>query len=597
VSPANTPASGAGLREKLEWLMLFRLVLVTFLLGSAVVVNVNDVVSFGDPSYIAIVSLIVGTYVATLVYAFWLRRRGAEEQLAYAQLAGDGVLAAGLVLLTGGIHSIFTFLFFLAIFSGAVLLGRRGAMFAASCGSLGLAGIVILQFGDFEFVWRLIPDSVPRTGRVPIYALIIHLVGFYTVAALSGYLAEKLGQVGNELERRRLDIRELRALNDNIVRSLASGLITIDVEGRTIFFNAAAESLTGFKFSDLSMRPLVEGIPGLKPVVEAAGAVADLVPRPRFEQQIIRPDGREIFLGISISSLRSASGDVTGHILIFQDVTELKTMRAAILRQEHLSAIGKLSAAIAHEIRNPLAAISGSIEMLRMLLDPPEDERKLMEIVIREVDRLNTLIEDFLDYARPGKSRRISVETHELVGEIVRIFERDPTLGTNIAVKLDDSIGPETHERIYVDPAQMHQVLWNLLRNASEAMHDGGTITVRQSTHHDLRTDQNYVSLIVEDEGEGLPDEVLPNLFEPFFTTKSNGTGLGLATCHRIVVAHKGQLSGSNRPEGGASFVLSIPVDDSVQSRVPSDSVDALSELIDSTSLRALESGVSQIVS
>ncbi len=576
--------------------MLFRLVLVTFLLGSAVVVNVNDVESFGDPSYLAIVSLIVGTYVATLVYAFWLRRRGAEERLAYAQLAGDGVLAAGLVLLTGGIHSIFTFFFFLAIFSGAVLLGRRGAMFAASCGSLGLAGIVILQFGDFEFVWRLIPDSVPRTGRVPIYALIIHLVGFYTVAALSGYLAEKLGQVGSELERRRLDIRELRALNDNIVRSLASGLITIDVDGRTIFFNAAAESITGFKFSDLSMRLLVEGIPELAPVVDAAGAVADLMPRPRFEQQIIRPDGREIYLGISISPLRSANGDVTGHILIFQDVTELKTMRAAILRQEHLSAIGKLSAAIAHEIRNPLASISGSIEMLRMLLDPPEDERKLMEIVIREVDRLNTLIEDFLDYARPGQSRRISMATHEMVAETVRIFERDPTLGANIAVSLDESIGPRTEERIYADPAQMQQVLWNLLRNAAEAMRDGGTIIVRQSTHHDLRTDRNYVSLIVEDEGQGLPDEVLPNLFEPFFTTKNNGTGLGLATCHRIVVAHKGHLSASNRSEGGARFILSIPVDDTVQSRVPSDSVDVLTDLIDSTSLRALESGASQIV-
>ena len=570
--------------------MLFRLVLVTFLLGSAVAVNVNDVESFGDPSYIAIVSLIVGTYAATLFYAFGLRHRAPLETLAYSQLVGDGVLAAGLVLLTGGIHSIFTFLFFLAIFSGALLLGRKGAMFAASCGSLGLAGIVILQFGDFEFVWRLIPDSVPRTGRVPVYALIIHLVGFYTVAALSGYLAEKLGQVGSELERRRLDIRELRALNDNIVRSLASGLITIDVEGHTIFTNPAAEEITGFKSPDLNMHLLVETIPDLEPVVSAAAAVADLVPRPRFEQRILRADGKEVFLGISISPLRNANGEVTGHILIFQDVTELKTMRAAILRQEHLSAIGKLSAAIAHEIRNPLASISGSIEMLRMLLDPPEDERKLMEIVIREVDRLNTLIEDFLDYARPAKSRRMSVQTYELVSETVRIFERDPTLGANVSIELDGSLVAQSPLKIYADPAQIQQVLWNLLRNASEAMPAGGVVTVGQSTHHDLRTGRNYVSLIVRDQGTGLPEEVLPNLFEPFFTTKSNGTGLGLATCHRIVIAHKGQLSAENEEGGGARFVVSIPVDDSVQSRVPSDSVDALSELIDSTALRALES-------
>ena len=594
--PTNT-AGGAGLREKLEWLMLFRLVLVTFLLGSAVVVNVNDVESFGDPSYLAIVSLIIGTYVATLAYAFWLRRPGPFDTLAYSQFAGDAVLAAGLVLLTGGIHSIFTFLFFLAIFSGALLLGRRGAMFAASCGSLGLAAIVILQFGDFEFVWRLIPDTVPRTGRVPVYALIIHLVGFYTVAALSGYLAEKLGQVGSELERRRLDIRELRALNDNIVRSLASGLITIDVDGHTIFTNAAAEKITGFKAAELSMQPLVETVPELEPVVSAADAVADLVPRPRFEQRILRSDGKEVYLGISVSALRNASGEVTGHILIFQDVTELKTMRAAILRQEHLSAIGKLSAAIAHEIRNPLASISGSIEMLRMLLDPPEDERKLMDIVIREVDRLNTLIEDFLDYARPAQSKRVSVSTYKLVTETIRMFERDPTLGSNVAFELDASLNPDSDFRVYADPAQIQQVLWNLLRNASEAMPAGGAVRVGQSTHHDPWKDRQYVSLSVRDYGTGLPEEVIPYLFEPFFTTKSNGTGLGLATCHRIVTAHKGQLTAENAEGGGARFVVTIPVNDPVQSRVPSDSVDALTDLIDSTALRALESGASKSVS
>ena len=396
----------SSLREKLEWLMLFRLVLVTFLLGSAVIVNVNDVESFNDPSYIAIVSLIVGTYVATLLYAYWIRRSNRFVLLTYGQLVGDAVLAAGLVMLTGGIHSIFTFLFFLTIFNGAVLLGRAGAMFAASCSSLGLAAIVILQFGDFEVVWAILPEAVPRSGRVPVYALIIHLVGFFTVAALSGYLAEKLGQVGSELERRRMDIKELRALNENIVRSLASGLLTLDNEGRTTFFNEAAELITGYPFSEVNLRPLAEVIPEFEKVVAAAPAMAELSSRPRVEQRMIRPDGAEVFIGISISALRNAQGDQTGYILIFQDVTELKTMEAAIIRQEHLSAIGKLSAAIAHEIRNPLASISGSIEMLAMLLEPPAEERQLMDIVIREVDRLNGLIEDFLEYARPAQTRR-----------------------------------------------------------------------------------------------------------------------------------------------------------------------------------------------
>jgi two-component system sensor histidine kinase PilS (NtrC family) len=212
-----------------------------------------------------------------------------------------------------------------------------------------------------------------------------------------------------------------------------------------------------------------------------------------------------------------------------------------------------------------------------------------MEIVIREVDRLNTLIEDFLDYARPAPSRRVSVETYQLVSEIARIFERDPTLGSNLSIELAGSLSRSSGAKIYADPAQIQQVLWNLLRNASEAMPDGGVVTLGQSTHHDLRTGRDYVTLSVQDQGSGLAAEVLPNLFEPFFTTKSNGSGLGLATCHRIVVAHKGQLSAENVDDGGARFLVSIPVDDSVQSRVPSDSVDALTDLIDSTALRALE--------
>ncbi len=549
----------SSLREKLEWLMLFRLVLVTFLLGSAVIVNVNDVESFNDPSYIAIVSLIVGTYVATLLYAYWIRRSNRFVLLTYGQLVGDAVLAAGLVMLTGGIHSIFTFLFFLTIFNGAVLLGRAGAMFAASCSSLGLAAIVILQFGDFEVVWAILPEAVPRSGRVPVYALIIHLVGFFTVAALSGYLAEKLGQVGSELERRRMDIKELRALNENIVRSLASGLLTLDNEGRTTFFNEAAELITGYPFSEVNLRPLAEVIPEFEKVVAAAPAMAELSSRPRVEQRMIRPDGAEVFIGISISALRNAQGDQTGYILIFQDVTELKTMEAAIIRQEHLSAIGKLSAAIAHEIRNPLASISGSIEMLAMLLEPPAEERQLMDIVIREVDRLNGLIEDFLEYARPAQTRRKLIDLREVIADTIQIFSRDP-VARDIELRLD----PEHVQQmpVYADAAQLQQVLWNVLRNACEAMQDGGIITVARSRHYDLRTRRNKFAIEVRDTGPGLPDAVLPSLFEPFFTTKDDGTGLGLATCHRIVTAHRGELEARNVAAGGAAFQITLPADD-----------------------------------
>lgn len=564
-APIAPPESGGGLREKLEWLMLFRLVLVTFLLGSAVLVNVNDVASFSDPSYLAIVSLIVGTYVATLLYVFWFRSGWSVRQLAFLQLIGDVVLAAGLVLLTHGIHSIFTFLFFLTIFNGAVLMGRTGAMFSASGSSLGLAGIVVLQFGDFAFLWSVLPETLAQTDRVPVYALIIHLVGFFTVAALSGYLAEKLGQVGTELERRQIDLKELRALNENIVRSLASGLVTLDLSGRVIFFNETAEEITGRKSYEVNLRPLATSIPSLAPIVEAAEALIAGPSRPRVEVRFERPDGRVMYLGVSLTALRDAEGRRTGYIMIMQDVSSVKSLEEKLLRQEHLSAIGKLSAAIAHEIRNPLAAISGSIEMLKMLLDPPEEEQRLMGIVIREVERLNALIEDFLEYARPESYTKSTVDIVEILDESLELMKRDTAIAANVTFVLDDGLSQPV--QVEADAGRIRQVYWNLIRNACEALGGGGEVTLRRRLVQHPRTGSPLVEVRVEDDGSGLAEDVMPNLFEPFFTTKEEGTGLGLATSHRIVTAHGGTLEAENLDGGGACFVFRLPcmVDDAFE--------------------------------
>ena len=595
---ATESDAAESLRDRLQWLMLARLAAVTLLLGSAIVVNVNDVSSFSAPSYVVIFGLIVGTYLATLGYVAALRNRVPPTSMARAQVVGDAILATGLVLVTGGIHSVFTFLFFVTIFYSAIILGRPGAVFAASGSSLGLATIVLLQFGDYAFVWKLLPEFIPRGGPVPAYPLIIHLAGFFTVASLSGHLAEKLGQVGSELERRRLDLRELRALNENIVHSLSSGLLTLDLEGRIVYFNVAAERITGLALEEFSQRPLALAIPELAGVVEAAPAVADLPTRPRFEQRVTRPDGQDLYLGISVSPLQNAQGMRTGYIMIFQDVTELKTMRDAILRQEHLSAIGKLSAAIAHEIRNPLASISGSIEMLRMSLDPPAEERQLMDIVIREVDRLNTLIADFLTYARPAQLRRRPVSLVGVVRDTASMFSRDPS-ASHLTLELDPSLGEHEATTVHGDRDQLHQVVWNLLRNASEATPPGGSVRLSMRTQLDLRTGRLMVVLTVADTGAGLSDDALPRLFEPFFTTKASGSGLGLATCHRIVTAHLGDITARNRSEGGAEFSVALPVESSgaqAVERRESGTLDVLTDLMDSSEVPPYRSGPARMI-
>jgi two-component system sensor histidine kinase PilS (NtrC family) len=561
-APAESPRiRDSGLQEKLEWLMLFRLVLVTLLLGSAVIVNVNDADSFSDPSYVAIAALIIGTYVATLGYAWRLRGGGDLGGLALVQLVGDIVLAGGLVLLTGGTDSIFTFLFFLTIFNGAVLTGRRGAMFAASGSSVTLAMIAVLQFAEVPWVDALLPETAAR-GRVPVYAMVIHLVSFYTVGYLAATLAEKLGQVGSELERRQLDLRALRVLHENIVRSISSGLVTLDTNGRVIYMNRAALEISGLGLGDVLGRPLSETAPKLGRMVSVLEADADVR---RVEDWYENPAQNRVFIAVTSSPLLGADEQRTGTILVLQDMTEVKGLQDEMAQRSHLAAIGNLSAAIAHEIRNPLAAISGSIEVLRMSASSSADDRTLMDIVVREVDRLNALVRDFLNYARPMQIDRRKVVMTELVDDTVAFFERDQQLASGVHIEVRHETGPF---RSRVDPERVQQVLWNLLRNACEAMNGSGEIRV--STAMSGGEGDRFAIVSIEDSGPGLPSAAIDRIFEPFYTTKPSGTGLGLATSHRIVSEHGGLMRAENREQGGARFVIVLPSGETKEQTQPS---------------------------
>lgn len=553
VSTADLSGQSA-IKERLEWLMLFRLVLVTLLLGSAIAVNINDVKSFSDPSYVGLVSLIIGTYVATLAYVAWLRSSWSFIRLGYLQIAGDALLVSGLVFLTSGLDSIFTFLFFLAIFSGAVLSGRGGALFAASMGAVGLVLNVVLQFSAGPTLLALFPELADTPARVPVYALLIHIVALYTVAFLSGFLAEKLGQVGSELERRQLDLRELRALNDDIIRSVDSGLLTLDAEDRIIFANESAERITGIPLRQLSFQRLAEQLPRLMGAIERLKLRGE---RYREDLSLQHSDGSTRYLAISMSPLRNAKGNPSGSILLLEDLTTLRTLKDQIARQQQLASLGNLAAGIAHEIRNPLAAISGSVEILRANAEGNSEDQALMEIVLREVDRLNELIKEFLDYARPRSINLRRADLTILLDETVQMFRQDHDMAAKVRFDV------QTHEQdpvwVEIDPDRIRQVVWNLLRNACQAQELKGAVKVRLEPLRDADGTE-WIRVQIDDEGPGLAPHALEKLFEPFFTTKSDGTGLGLATSHRIVSEHGGHLLAENLPKGGARFTLQLPL-------------------------------------
>ena len=560
------------LERRLLYLSGLRVLMVTLLLGSAIVVNINDVKSFADPSYVVMASMIVATYVASIVYALVIKTGRFLVTVGYVQLVGDVLLAAGLIMLTGGAQSVFSFLLYLSIINGAAVLGRTGAFTIATLSSLVVVGLLVMRLGGFE---QLLSSSNVQalTSPTPIYATVVNIFGFYGVSALSGWLAKRLDEQGVELRRRELDIEELRKLYHDILASISSGVVTLDSDGVVLLVNESAQEILSCVPEDVFGLDVREAIPELGPAVEVLLASNDNAGgSDRWQGWLTRGfDSTEIFLGVTVSPLRRTNGEVYGHILAMKDLTHIQQMERRVQQKERLAAVGQLAAAIAHEIRNPLASISGSVEMMEDMVDDGDESRTLMRIVLREIDRLNQLIGDFLEYAGPNAEIREDFDIHELLEDITSLFVHDKNLLGEIQVEVDlDKIEGCIIEG---DPGAWRQVIWNLLRNAAEALEHKGHISIVASLVSGVErklgwsVDEvareevpNLVCVRIRDDGPGMSEEVSERVFEPFFTTKSKGTGLGLATVGRIVSEHRAYISLESKPGQGTTFVLLIPL-------------------------------------
>jgi two-component system sensor histidine kinase PilS (NtrC family) len=278
---------------------------------------------------------------------------------------------------------------------------------------------------------------------------------------------------------------------------------------------------------------------------------------PFLELPCSLPDGEKSHLQLSISPLNLPLGDQQGHILIFQDMTEIREIEEEMKRVEGLALIGELSAGIAHEIRNPMASISGSIQMLRDSLEEDDVNRRLMDIITREINRLNDLVNDFLEFTRPKKGKLEDFDLNQLISESLELFKNSRHWSSKIEVVTDF----RRPIRLHSDPAQIKQVMWNLFLNASEAMPNGGSLGVAVDLDSDGAAPQGErAKVVVRDTGDGFDEATLPHLFTPFFTTKEGGSGLGLATVKKIIEGLQGEVTGSNHPEGGAEVTIDIPI-------------------------------------
>jgi two-component system sensor histidine kinase PilS (NtrC family) len=537
VQPDPTrPFAPAG-RTRLSYVMAVRVGLVTLLLAAALVAELGAPLgSQRAPVVGALFALIASTYGLTIVFALLLQRARRIGPLAVAQLASDLLLATLLVHLTGGAESAFAFMYILVIVGAAFLLGRGALAVTAAAILLYLADAAIESGGE----------GLPL--RTLIRTLAVNGIAFAATGALATRLSSELRRAGESLESQGNLLRDLAALHADVIRGLTSGLVTIGRDERVLTFNAAAAEITGRTAVSAVGKKIHDVMPGLGPLIASAG---DGALRRGHAVQLVARDGafEERTLGVSVSPLVDANGRLIGRILNFQDLTEVRRLEAAVLRAERLAAVGRLAAGVAHEIRNPLAAISGSIELLSqsMANDTAKENRELMSIVLRETERLNRLITDLLGFARPRQLEPQRLDVAATLQEMLRVFENDKRMaGARVTLVAPAPVF------IDADAEQLRQVVWNLLRNAAEAA-PGEPITVA------TRADGDDVLVRVSDRGPGITSEHRSRVFEPFFSTKEGGTGLGLATVHRIIEEHRGAVEIDCPPEGGTTVTIRLP--------------------------------------
>jgi two-component system, NtrC family, sensor histidine kinase PilS len=527
--------------------MLFRVVMITLVLGITVALNAAEPQQLAAPAQVLLFAIIGVTYALTIVYALLVRRVSHYGRFADFQIAGDLIITTVLVHATGGAQSGYTFFYPLAIVGAATVRYGRGALITALASAVLLVGV---SLGGWLRLLPSPPGLAPwdTPGLQVLRRLTLDLGACAAIGVLATLLGRQLEQSGARLELSREFAADLAALYEHVVRCLSSGLLTTDKAGQLMTVNEAAAEILGVDPLAVVGKPALDVLPGLAAVL--AGLEERDVVR-RGEIRAWRPDGTALALGVSISPLLDGRGAPLGRIVNFQDLTELRRMEQQMRRGERLAVVGGIAAGLAHEIRNPLASISGSIELLRASpLNP--DDRRLMDIVLREVDRLNALCTDLLDYARPRERLVLRVDVAALVDETLRVFAADRTL-PGVTAKVTGAPAAAGVE-VEADPAQLRQVLWNLLRNAAEAMPEGGEVGVS------VTVDGGGVELSVSDSGQGIAPEDQERIFEPFYTTKERGSGLGLATVHRIVHEHGGQVSIQSAPGKGTRVTVRLPL-------------------------------------
>ena len=538
-----------------RWIVFSRIAVVSYFLGVTIFIQFRSVRQLPEELLWASYILISAVYIFSVVCLVLPKTTRYFQTNIAIQSVFDVFFVTGIVLVTGGIDSVYSVLYSLVIIYSTLLMGRKGGLSIAALSSVCYVVLINL---DISTIYEFLYDEgiVPRGELTRSYILtraITHVASFFLMALLTSFVVEQERKTKRLLAEKVTAFDRLDLLHRSIIESVDTGILTVNLEGHIRSFNRAAEEISGFASGEVGNRSIEDIFPGVSAIISPTGPEERKRQRKRFEIVIRKKSGEPMILGISESPLFER-GMKIGSILIFQDLTSFKEMEREGEKNKQFAFIGQMAAGLAHELRTPLQSISGSIQILRRDLKlEPMDER-LMQVILRAKDQMESLVRNFLLMARSNRGRRSETDIGRLIEDVIESL----TYGAewNSRVELRKTLGQEL--LVMGDPAEIRQILWNLMINAMQSMPEGGTLSVTACPDR-INGEAAAVRIEIGDTGCGIDTADLEKIWEPFYTTKERGSGLGLAIVRRIVENHGGEVAVRSDAQSGTHFSIRLP--------------------------------------
>lgn len=534
------------LTRKIIWLISVRVLVVVSIVVPYILTDPNRLT---DPTLKLFVALTSVQTLLSIAGLSLLERR--LILLAYLQFASDLALITLLLHRLDGAET-FSLLFIIVIAISSIFLHRTGVLVVAGISYILYTSVVfgwLIRLWDWTTPLKPMPVA-PGEVFLLAYNLIMHLVGFYGVAILTSYLSRETERSAAQLRRTHRDLSSLQSLYSDVIRSMSSGLIITDLEGKILSVNPTGETILGNGQRDWVGQHISQT------QIFAADRWAELTEETTASIQVRDeissrgPDGTPSFIEYTLTLLHDGGGSSLGYTLIFQDMTEWRSLQEQVRMQDRMAALGQMAAGLAHEVGNPLAAISGSVEMLAGHFKGGTSQHRLLNIMLKESRRLDRTVKAFLQFAKPQESLPERFDIGSLLTEGVQLLRNSGDIGPDH--RIEANIEPA---EIFADRDQMGQIFWNLARNGLQAMPDGGTLTLEGYV-----MDTNY-RIRFCDTGHGMGDEERDKLFQPFKSFFDSGIGLGMAIVYRIVDEHGGRIDVDSELDKGTTIAIELPLE------------------------------------